>query len=299
MSTHDSTSRNRQPKGVSTGGQFATEAKGEPSNVIPLRRKEAAPDRPVSENLDHVHFNQPVIPDVLDRAERIRLPGYVNREVQNIVADGLMAAASTNDAGDFDYGRYQTTSMQHMADCLPTLGKSDIVAAVQEADMEEDPQLEDAARQLILTDQANRGLTHTYSPSGTVTHRERDAMYSAHTLGSQADLRPIVETAKMVREEIKQAKNGGYLPGDFTYGVRKEEFAGGAAIRVNVKGLTKDQLCEDDPQQPGFQVRTAAAIELDNRLEHILSIFNRDASDSMVDYFDVDFYSTVSFETID
>lgn len=141
---------------------------------------------------------------------------------------------------------------------------------------------------------------------------------------------PTVQIAKLIRADIKTAISEGLLPARWTYTVRSHSFSGGSSIDVGVKNCadawmpcpgykigTKHDLpgggwtatgcgnvwCKvgglhkDLPGAEEHDVLTEEALAATMTLERIHSAYNHDGSESMVDYFDVNYYGTVGFQT--
>ena len=105
------------------------------------------------------------------------------------------------------------------------------------------------------------------------------------------EYRPLRDIAADIRRDIKAAQKSGHIPTDVNVSVRCRD---GLAIDVKLQGWTRDQLfAETDPYD--FPQATEAAMAVVNRVEAIRESYNRDASDSMVDYFDVTFYGSTSW----
>lgn len=130
------------------------------------------------------------------------------------------------------------------------------------------------------------------------------------------------QIAKLIRADIKTAINEGLLPERWRYSVRSERFAGGTSIDITVRdcadawtecdgtangGLTgcRNPWCaaggihKDKPGASAHDVLTDEAQAAKITLERIHGAYNHDGSDSMVDYFDVNYYGQVDFESAD
>lgn len=136
--------------------------------------------------------------------------------------------------------------------------------------------------------------------------------------------------AKLIRADIKTAVSEGLLPDRWTYSVRIERFSGGSSIDVGVKNCadawtpcpgykigTRHDLpgggwtatgCGNPWCKVGgvhkdlegaqeHDVLTEEAESAKMTLERIHNAYNHDGSESMVDYFDVNYYGTVGFQT--
>jgi hypothetical protein len=137
------------------------------------------------------------------------------------------------------------------------------------------------------------------------------------------------EIAKLIRADIKTAVKDGTLPSTWKYSVKTEYFSGGSSIDVRVKNCA-DAWMTCDGTVPGskqmlpngswtaracsnmwckgrnepeyahaateHKVLTEQAEAAKAVLQAIHNAYNHDGSESMVDYFDVNYYGTVNFE---
>lgn len=137
--------------------------------------------------------------------------------------------------------------------------------------------------------------------------------------------------AKLIRRDIKTAIFEGLLPCRWSYSVKTDRFAGGSSIDIRVKdcadawmpcpgykvgsrhdlpngGWTAtgcgDPWCKaggihkDLPGAQEHDVLTEEAQAAKMTLERIHGAFNHDGSDTMVDYFDVNYYGSVDFQSV-
>lgn len=135
--------------------------------------------------------------------------------------------------------------------------------------------------------------------------------------------------AKLIRKDIKTAIKDGLLPERWKYSVKIDRFSGGSSIGVSVKdcadawvtcpgykigskrefegGWTAtgcgDPWCKaggefkDRPEAREHDVLTEEAQVAKMTLDRIHSAYNHDGSDSMTDYFDVNYYGHVDFQS--
>ena len=113
------------------------------------------------------------------------------------------------------------------------------------------------------------------------------------------------ELAKLMRVDIKKAIAEGILPGTArNYSVRVHNYSGGRSIYIEAQDL--DGMWEDckggcnhwDCEQGRTAlVLTKAGQKVQEIIEDIRSSYNYDASDAMVDYFNVNFYGSASVES--
>jgi hypothetical protein len=116
---------------------------------------------------------------------------------------------------------------------------------------------------------------------------------------------PYVRTAdiaKAMRADIKAAIATGELPGKFTYSVRIEEYSMGRSIDISIQDHPDPYIEEQLDDQFGKRQFHRLRSELEPvlwKVKGIWQAYNYDGSDSMTDYFDVDFYGSVGFESPD
>jgi hypothetical protein len=99
--------------------------------------------------------------------------------------------------------------------------------------------------------------------------------------------RKVTEVAADVRRDIKDAVANGELPSGLKFSV-KSDSRGTNAVRVRVSGSPKTR---DD-----YGRLTGEAKAIYDKVDSIVNAYNRDNSDIMTDYFDVDYYGTVQLD---
>jgi hypothetical protein len=128
-------------------------------------------------------------------------------------------------------------------------------------------------------------------------------MYSA-VVGSKRNTEkyvPVTEIAKNLRADIKEAKDKGYLPKNVTYSVSTDKYSGGQSIRIAAKGLKKEDVFNTIDDEDGYrgqrEVYTEKGAELRKRLETLADAYNSKSMHGEIDYFNVDYHSSVSLQT--
>lgn len=107
-----------------------------------------------------------------------------------------------------------------------------------------------------------------------------------HTIGSKYDRQlDITDIAKLVRKELKEV-----YPNN-KHSVRIERFAGGESITVET---TVDFPVWQHDERGYRDGRTPMASEMQAKISAIVNAYNFDDSDSMTDYFHVNFYSSIN-----
>jgi len=121
----------------------------------------------------------------------------------------------------------------------------------------------------------------------------------------------IKDIAKAVRADIKAAQKEGTLP-KMKISVRTERYSGGQSLSVTIKEfpiqilniwrvkIQKENpnyfighICED---HPAYEMYTPLAKKALAKLKEISNAYNYDGSETMVDYFDVNYYEHVGFD---
>ena len=121
---------------------------------------------------------------------------------------------------------------------------------------------------------------------------------------------PLTEVCKRIRQDIKDAIAGGRLP-KVKVSVRKQDYRAVSLIVKEVPDAfrfyspkylkwAREYPFEDKhgygPDYPGWcDPRSEQYHHVIDTLTEIVQAYNRDNSDSMVDYFDVRFYTTIQF----
>lgn len=104
--------------------------------------------------------------------------------------------------------------------------------------------------------------------------------------------RNVKETAKLIRKALKTEYKG------CKFSVTISRYSGGQSIHVEIKALPEGfglvLNSETDPEF-GCHLMTDKANDLRRNVEALVNSFNRRDIDSQVDYFNVDFFSSVRF----
>ena len=104
-----------------------------------------------------------------------------------------------------------------------------------------------------------------------------------------------VEVARLLRADLKAAQASAALPPSAVFSVRSEAFAGGQAVRVEIRNLSDREILDDHPDYPRRLNR--AARELERTVRRMANAHDWDASDRASDVYDVHYQAHVSIET--
>lgn len=108
----------------------------------------------------------------------------------------------------------------------------------------------------------------------------------------------VVEIAKRMRVNLRNAQAVGMLPEGATFSVTTERYAGGQSVDVEVRGMPDAwTYVPAEPGQYGHGHYTDAAHRTIEAVRGMLSEYNRDDSDSMTDYYSVWFHPSVTIES--
>ncbi len=140
---------------------------------------------------------------------------------------------------------------------------------------------------------------------GEILPPERGGVSSRRRYGSKYDgSLSTKDIAGRIRADLKAAVAAGDLPGDsVTYGVRARYFSGGSAIDITIRGFGATRVdgngAETDNRRDGksWPWLTDAARDVMAKVSAIRDAYNHDGSDIMTDYFDVNYYGSVEFES--
>jgi hypothetical protein len=100
--------------------------------------------------------------------------------------------------------------------------------------------------------------------------------------------------AKKVRADFKAAQKAGEFPADIKVSVRCRKFAGGQSVDVQLSGWAKDRVSSFGEE--GWRQMSPEAKEVRFHAQAIAEAYNKDESDSMVDYFRVVYYSNAEWD---
>jgi hypothetical protein len=116
----------------------------------------------------------------------------------------------------------------------------------------------------------------------------------------------IKEIAKLVRKDIKAAVKAGSLPKEMKVSVRVKRYSGGQSLNLNVKSFpggflnpayvkavkVNPHLCYTE-YPPRYYLHVSRAL---TTLDNLANAYNYNNSDTMVDYFDVNYYVSVNVD---
>lgn len=114
---------------------------------------------------------------------------------------------------------------------------------------------------------------------------------------------PAADVAKKVRADFKAAQAAGEIPADIKFSVVSDYFSGGQAVRVTIQGRPESEVYyQETVSYPAGFDRSERRMHpeaktIEEKVRKIANTYNRDRSDSMVDYFDVMYYCDVSWES--
>jgi len=108
---------------------------------------------------------------------------------------------------------------------------------------------------------------------------------------------PTREIAKKIRQDLKEATVGGYLPNGFKYSVTVDNYSGGSFINTVVYGAGDiSETHEYDPNFYSIQLKPEYK-QLSERVSNLHDAYNYDDSNSQIDYFNRGFYNRVEIAT--
>jgi len=107
------------------------------------------------------------------------------------------------------------------------------------------------------------------------------------------------EIARRFRADVAAEKKAGRLPRELKLSVKTRYYSGGSSIDVRIKGLPAGFPVRNREVAPtAGTLRFAPELrELKERLQGLLDAYNFDGSDSMTDYFHVNFYGWVEVDS--
>lgn len=127
-----------------------------------------------------------------------------------------------------------------------------------------------------------------------------DTMYADTFVGSKVgELYDAAEISRAVKKELVAMQKAGQFPAEIKFSVKSSKFAGGQAVDVNISGWQKEQIWKEEWSQPYSQminVMLPEAKEIEEKAEAVRNQYNREAINSMIDYFQVTYYGRAEWD---
>lgn len=264
----------RVPKGVPAGGQFAEGRRAESETSL-------------------VSTAAPVA--TLEAPEQLPMAGFVPPRIRDTIWDASYEARRT--------GRVSDVTMDSLRTCLPATADDEIADGIDRLTATEANDYEEQRaiiNDLASADQQRRGIPALDEIDGLPGKLAHPNPYGQGSyVGTRYERsRSVAETARQVRSRLKDLTASGWLPPGLKYSVRTRRGGWSSMLHVTVQGLGDERIyAPHDETAPYSRRYTDEAEELRRRVTDVVDDFNADRSDSMTDYFDVDFYSRVDLET--
>lgn len=112
---------------------------------------------------------------------------------------------------------------------------------------------------------------------------------------------PAAQIAKSLRQDIREAQATGALPGSVTFSVTSSSFSGGQSVDIEIRNIPDADMFLAAENRGGYVSResTAEGQDLQRTLKTMMDAYQRDASDTQSDHFDVQFYGQVRVQSED
>jgi hypothetical protein len=127
-----------------------------------------------------------------------------------------------------------------------------------------------------------------------------DTMYADTFVGSKVgELYDAAEISRAVKKELVAMQKAGQFPAEIKFSVKSSKFAGGQAVEVSISGWQKEQIWKEEWSQPYSQminVMLPEAKEIEEKAEAVRNQYNREAINSMIDYFQVTYYGRAEWD---
>ena len=127
-----------------------------------------------------------------------------------------------------------------------------------------------------------------------------DTMYADTFVGSKVgELYDAAEISRAVKKELVSMQKAGQFPAEIKFSVKSSKFAGGQAVEVSISGWQKEQIWKEEWSQPYSQminVMLPEAKEIEEKAEAVRNQYNREAINSMIDYFQVTYYGRAEWD---
>lgn len=270
------TLRPRQDAGTPAGGEFKAYAHQAPTVTLGRHAAPAASNRSVPESLRMAHFP--------DQDLQYELEWLIERSVDG---DEI-----TNDV-----------RCEAFSDHVPHLQVEEAYGYFNQAlaVARDDGDWHAVIKEAAAADTARHPggtLSEGYEPP--VPEHRPGYLDSIMAVGAKyTGSRDATEISKDIRKELTAAQAANYLPASLSFSVKTDKFAGGQAIRVVVQGVADADrtMGSTDLDHHGDLDTLPEFKELGKRVEAITNTFNSEDVNSGRDYWNVNYYSSVSVET--
>ncbi len=255
----------RQPKGVPSGGQFSTTNRAETGTTLTGSTTTGTPDQTctvseLADRLERYLDDFPHVPDVDDVLTEL-VPHVPNNVADDLWHDAINAHMAGDEAR-------RTGLLTQMVDW-----------EARETRWQNNP-------------------TFT-SPTAQVTETGTNGpvVYTTAVGSKYTGFRDVAQVAKDVRGDLKAAQAAGYLPDDVKMSVTTSKYAGGQALRVEIRGMPDQDIYRHDPTswEPGRRY-SAPCREVIDRVDAIAGAYDRSTTDAHTDYFNVMYWCHVDVE---
>lgn len=115
----------------------------------------------------------------------------------------------------------------------------------------------------------------------------------------------LIEISSLIRKDISLAKKDGVLPKDLKISITTERYSMGQSINIAIKKLPKGVWLRSEEYRRAVELNLPGAMQGGTNsytpqvkswlkvLQNIHDSYNYNDSDSMTDYFDVNYYGSV------
>ena len=121
-----------------------------------------------------------------------------------------------------------------------------------------------------------------------------DTMYADTFVGAKVDqLYDAAEISKAVKKELVAMQKAGEFPAEIKFSVRSDKFSGGQAVDVVISGWNSEQVWKEEWSEPYsrmLKIMLPEAKAIQEKAEAVRNQYNREAINSMIDYFNVNYY---------
>jgi hypothetical protein len=127
-----------------------------------------------------------------------------------------------------------------------------------------------------------------------------ETMYADTFVGAKAgQISDAAEISKAVKKELTAMRKAGELPAEITFSVKSRKYSMGQAVDVTVSGWTYEQVYTREfyPEYGReFNKVKPEAEAIIEKIEAVRNQYNREAINSMIDYFDVNYYGRTEWD---
>jgi len=127
-----------------------------------------------------------------------------------------------------------------------------------------------------------------------------NTMYADTFVGAKADqMYDAAEISRAVKKELVAMQKAGQFPAEIKFSVKSHKYSGGQSVEVSISGWSSEQVWKEEWSESYsrmLKVMLPEAKAIVEKAEAVRNQYNREAINSMIDYFNVNYYGRAEWD---